>query len=350
MLNKLKQIVGLLLVIALTACGGGGTEVAYRVNFSGSVTGLAAGQILIMEGKIPKTNQTVLITRMGSGNFSADIELPKGMNINDAGEAIVTVTNQPSDGSNCKLSFVSTAAITVVCTPKSTAAGLYQGAQTTAGLVNTNTYGQLVLLNNGSFWYFVGSRNSTSQFIINGLYTGTITSNNGQFQITQGQDVFLKSSDRLISGSGNYSDGKVNGSFRQGIATVTFNLEAPSLTTYSFLQKPTASTIAGNYRATIADSLRAENINFSVDGAGAFRSTTPLGCNISGSIVPLTTGENLYAMTVSFGGSPCAQPNATNAGILYLYTYTATGTTDFTAAVTNQSNNSGALILGSRVQ
>ena len=187
------------------------------------------------------------------------------------------------------------------------AAGLWHGATDTKREVNA------VTLSDGR--YFAVYSGATGSSSIGGGVQGTATVSDGR----------LNSSD-LLSFSVELQP-PVNGTFTaqvvprfviDGTATVPNQPTVSFEANYEaeFEQTPTLTGIAGSYTGEAGFASGVRPATFNIDAAGAVTSTIN-GCNITGTVTPRTDG-NVYDLTAVFGGAPCALPNLTFTGVVFL--------------------------------
>lgn len=85
---------------------------------------------------------------------------------------------------------------------------------------------------------------------------------------------------------------------------------------------------------------------FSIDAAGVLAATN-LGCSLSGSVKPRSSGKNVYTISLSFGQSPCTAPGKTFSGVAISY-LTSSGQRQFTAAMQDPTLALGSMLYAQR--
>lgn len=343
MVFNIKVLLTSILFALLTACGGGGGGTTYQALINGTVSGLPTGQQLTLQASLPTTNQTLPIIITQNGAFSSQITLPSGYNLTNSGVMNVVITQQPT-GAYCNSSFITSTAITIACRPTNTAAGFYTGPQTITGAISPNNYALAFIKNNGEYYYVPAIQTTFNNF--KGLIYGSGTSANNIFTSTTGVDIF---STPQVSPSlkANYTSQAIfNSTIQYQVGTITGTLSAPNASFYSFITSPTLSAISGTYTLTMANSVAAYNMNLVVSSTGSFSGSNSAGCAISGTLTPMTTGENAYNAVFTYGPSPCKQANATNTGFILLYS--GSGQTNIFGAVLNSSTTDGMLLAGTK--
>ena len=333
------------LAATLFGCGGGGTNTTYQITFSGTVTGLQTGQSVTLLGALATTGQTLPIAISQNGSFNSTLVLPTGFDLSTAGTAAVTVSKQPSSG-NCTVSFVNTSSITVVCTATATAAGYYVGSQTVSGVTSSVNYAKLFIKNNGEYWLrsYVNNGQSIS---VQGLYYGNGTSSSGSYISTSGVDVFSAAKSPATLKGTYISNTSFDSTATSAGATISGKLAVPGPTSYSFITSPTLTATSGNYNFSFATTAGAQTLTLSVTSTGALSGATTSGCVITGNVSPMTTGENAYDISISYGAAPCTSPNVINTGFAVIEINTAG--TQINGAALNSGKTDGMLFLGTKL-
>jgi len=291
-----KHTLALILLSILSACGGGGGT-TYQTTFNANVSGLSVGESVTVVASL-YADRTLTQTSVVSQNglWSATINLPDGKMI--AFDAKIQVTQQPS-GKSCTVTYsdldVASTNNTIKCAPIS-AAGLYSGK---AGPDSGPGVATLVILNDASYWLFLGSEISGTSIYTKlargeaGVTTSsTYTSNRG---VNVGNIPF----NDQIGLSGTYNPNvSFDGFLTERESTFKLSLKPLPVSSYQFTEVPNLSKIVGSYSNG--------NEDFTISSPlGALTGLTSDGCQYSGVVSPKTTGENLYDLTISYGAAPC---------------------------------------------
>ena len=344
MLRTLKYVFLLSLLSLVTACGGGGgAATTYQISFNGVVTGLPSGQQVTLLASIPTTSQSIPITLNTNGSFSSQITLPSGYNFSNSGSATVVISQQPNAG-RCSVSFVSTTAISVDCATVVGAAGLYIGAFTTPTL--PNGIGHMFIANDGSYLLTVGNYNSTTNITTySGMIKGIGSSASNVYSSNNGIDVFsnpILVNDAVSATFSSFSS--ITGTLTENSVNYSLNLTvAPN---YSFNGTPSLASIAGTYALNLVSRASSTTVLVPINTVGQFNATTSSGCVIAGSVTPMTTGENAYNFSISFGPSPCPSPSITQTGSVVVRT--TSGGTQLVGGIFSSNQTSGTLIVGTK--
>ena len=332
MFTKIKHLATIVLTTFLVACGGGG-ETQLLVVFNGTVTGLGSGESLTLIGSLPTTLQSTTINVSANGPFSGSITLPSGFNFTTAGKATAVIGTKPV-GKTCIVSFVTTTDITVACSSSTTAAGFYVG---TLGITNGNA--QMLILNDGAYWMWIGTSDGTTTSIF-----GLIQSNAGSwtstgYTSTAGVDLFSNPQITNVGVAATYIAGtSLTGALSEGTASYSLALTVPSAVAYRYSDTPTLSKISGSYSLN--------NGILSVAATGNLTGQMSSGCTFAGTATPRTTGENAYNISITYGAAPCTSPNLQTSGIALLKTTTLG--TQMLGAVTNSSKTLGEKFVGTK--
>lgn len=196
-------------------------------------------------------------------------------------------------------------------------------------LPGSSTLFQMLVLENGQFWTFYGTRPvASSSWRVEGFAQGTGTSN-GTFFLASGARNFPKppslGGNAIASASYNATARSISGSITDATTTSTFNSVAQLAPAYDYSAAAVLSRL--NFDWTVAD-LAGHRYTLSVDGAGGFSGTpiAPATCGFSGSFVPRGTGKNVFNVVMTHGGNPCTHQNLASSGIAYLSPLAAGGT------------------------
>jgi hypothetical protein len=83
-----------------------------------------------------------------------------------------------------------------------------------------------------------------------------------------------------------------------------------------FEQTPTLARVAGSYTGEAGFALGIRPATFNIDANGGVTSSIN-GCSITGNVTPRTDGD-VFDLSVVFSGPPCALPNLTFTGVVFL--------------------------------
>ena len=125
---------------------------------------------------------------------------------------------------------------------------------------------------------------------------------------------------------------------------MTFTGGAISGSTYNY---NTAAAVAQISGAWSLQSLTGDTVALNIQGSGAFTATSSLGCNFSGAVAPRPSGKNVFTVSLTFGGSPCALPGTSASGVAVAYPLTAGGT-QLIVAVRDGARTYGTAAFGTR--
>lgn len=337
-LNALHTAV--LTSIALVGCGGGGGgggATIYQTTFNANVSGLDAGESITVVASLYADKTLSQSTNVSqNGVWNTTIKLPEGLMI--AFDTKIEVTQKPS-GKSCTVTSpdldVTSTTNTIKCVPIS-AAGAYYGT-----LGSTTGRATLLVLNDGSYWMLIGAENAGvstySVLIQSAAGTSTPTTFTSTTGVNVGANPFRNNSSLIGTYVPNTS---FTGTLTDNGVPYALTLTSLPVKSYQFLDSPTLAKITGNYSST--------SNTFNVSSSGVLSGSTPGGCQYVGTVTPKTTGENLYAVAITYGGSPCASvlQGATLNGVFILET-TVLGTQILGAAI-NNAKTSGNLFVATK--
>lgn len=189
-----------------------------------------------------------------------------------------------------------------------TAEGAYAGTLTGG----TSNAFEMVVLEDGSYWALYGQQ-SNGALYVNGFVQGSGTSANGNFSSANARDFgFVPSVAGTVSATyvaGTSISGTVTAT---GVGAVSFSGTTAAIAPYVYNQPASLAGVAGNWNMSL---LTGETAAIVVNSSGAFTGVSSLGCQFSGSLVPRASGKNVFNVSLTFGGSPCALPNQVGTGV-----------------------------------
>lgn len=194
-------------------------------------------------------------------------------------------------------------------TTPSSAQGVFSGTTS-----NGSSF-QSIILPNDTFYAIYGTT-SGNVFYISGMMTGQGTSNNGKYTASV-TDFYNTGVTYTGSVNATYVTGaSIAGTVSEsGNPNVTFNGAAEPISSFNYSTPALLSSISGAWTGTLMNGSTATvNINTS----GTF-SGSDSGCSFSGSLTPDSSGKNFFNISLTYGASPCASPNQTQAGVAVDY-------------------------------
>ena len=331
---RLKNLSILALTALLTACGGGGGGTMYQTTFNANVSGLETGESITLVASLyaDKTlTQTAVVSQ--NGMWSTTIKLPEGLMI--AFDTKIEVTKQPA-GKSCVVTYpnleVNSLSNTIKCLPISPS-GFYTGK-----LGTTNGRASLLIMNDGSYWMWAGTEDvgttNYSALIQSDIGKSTATS----YTSTSGVNIAKTPFQNNLSLLGTYvSNTSFVGTLTENALAYPLTLTPTSLKTYQFSDSPTLEKITGTYASAVE--------TITISPAGILSGSITNGCQFGGTVTPKTTGENVYAVSLTYGGSPCStvQQGTTLNGVFVLQT-TVSGK-QILGAVINNAKTGGSIII-----
>ncbi len=187
------------------------------------------------------------------------------------------------------------------------AQGVYSGT-TTSGL-----FFDAIILPNDYFYARYGESPS-------GMMDGQGVSSSGDFTATITDHSFTAQQKYSGSLSGTYvPDQSFRGTVTEsGQPTVSFSTAMLPTATLDFNAPATFSAIAGTW--TWSDGVTS-TMTIGSDGAlsGTPFNGTFVGCSVSGTISPDSSGKNFYDISMTFSGSSCPVANQSGSGIILLW-------------------------------
>lgn len=198
-------------------------------------------------------------------------------------------------------------------TPSATP-GAAQGVY--SGTTSTGTAFSTIVLPNDSIWVLYGT-STPSIFYVAGMMTGQGASKSGSYTANL-QDFYWTGATYTASVTATYVPGaSMNGSVTEGggVGTYTFSGAPLASSNYNYSAPASLSAVSGTWRGTLLDGTSAI---LTISTSGTLTGSN-LGCSFTGKVAPDSSGKNLFAVSLTFGGSPCVLPGQTASGIGITY-------------------------------
>ena len=225
--------------------------------------------------------------------------------------------------------------------PASTSAQIASAEGLYTGTTSTNRTVTGIILSDGTYYVLYSPQGSSS--FIAGVVQGTGTTTGGSFASTDAKDFNLEGQGILSASVSSSFTAK--SSFNGTVSYPALNQSVTFTTTYDtdYDTTPSLNAIAGTYAGQSAVVGGSENATVVLSSSGALSGSGNSGCTFSGQATPRAHG-NAYDLTVTFGGSPCANANTTTKGIGY---YRAS-TKRLYAAGLNSGRTNGFIYVGAK--
>lgn len=191
------------------------------------------------------------------------------------------------------------------------AEGAYAGPLTGSG----GSRFDMLVLENGEYWLIHGTTIGDMLFVA-GFTQGNGDSNSGSFTSGNARDYSLAGT-LSAAVSATYTAGtSIQGTVTYpGASTVSFSGTKAEAAPYDYASPPTPASIAGEWQVTHLDG----SLGIATIGLDGAFTTVSGSCASSGTVRPRASGKNIYDVTQTFGGAPCATPGVSGRGIgIYL--------------------------------
>lgn len=180
------------------------------------------------------------------------------------------------------------------------------------GSSSSGTFVQVVILENGTLLGVggiptVGGLAITEVYKISLQASGTTVSSIGG----KAYDLATQQSAALTISGSFVPNTSAALTATSGSATRTVSLTAAQAANYIYDTAATAAAVAGSWPGFFTTG---DSGTVTVASNGSYSTTTSLGCQISGAIVPRASGKNVYDVSVNLGPAPCALPNTSASG------------------------------------
>jgi len=207
---------------------------------------------------------------------------------------------------------------------RSLAQGVYEGTITYTGFNNNSSSisfsQQSIVLENGEFFIIYGNTYNNA-FLVDGFQHGTGQISGSTFYSYDLTDHFFNdNSISSVSGgrltadfvAGNY----FNGQSSQTDSTADFTGTAPATSVYNYNSAADLTAVTGTW--SMVD-LIGNQLTMDIGSSGSVTGTYTSGCSFTGTLTPRSSGKNVFNTAISFGPTPCPQPNQTLTGIARNY-------------------------------
>jgi hypothetical protein len=212
-----------------------------------------------------------------------------------------------------------------------TAEGLWHGTTNTGRALSG------VAVDDGTYWFIYSLVGNSA--VVAGVAQGNATSSNGSITSSNGLDFNFEGLGVLdFTLEGTYEKKRsLDGSITYSGSTVTFTSSYD--TDYDLT--PSLTDIAGTYTGSAYTSGGLDSATVTFTDAGAIAGIGVSGCTFSGSASPRANG-NIYNVSVTFDGLPCANGTDTVTGVAYF----DTPTKQLTSVGLNSGRTDGFIYVG----
>ena len=219
------------------------------------------------------------------------------------------------------------------------AEGVYEGR------VSNNLGFQLAILENDQFYSLIGTTDSQGVFRVQSLVEGRGTSSNGAITASNVREYVSDGQVRTGTLNGTFiPKTSVAGTITSAGASLTFSSQASPTTNYNYDTPATLAEITG---AWPGETFTGEGVNFTVSATGSVSGTSQLGCAFTGSVVPRSSGKNVYDVSITYGTANCLFPGATFTGAA-LVTRLSSGQRQLVIAANNSARTAGGVVFATR--
>lgn len=223
--------------------------------------------------------------------------------------------------------------------PGASAEGVYGGTLSGASVSNF----QMLVLDDGEYWVMYGNR-TADRFLVAGFAQGHATTSNGKFTSSDARDFStIPATSGTISATYT-STPSISGTVKADAGgTASFSGGPIPGSLYDFDARPQVSDVVGSWSLT---TLQGSPMDLQVAPNGSFTANSN-GCSISGTMRSHSSGKNVFALSITFGGAPCALAGQRTTGIGVAYPV-ASGATQLLVAAVNGDRTVGAAAFGTR--
>ena len=194
---------------------------------------------------------------------------------------------------------------------------------------NGNAFETIILPNDE--YYAIYGPTSGNGFVISNMMTGQGSSDNGSYTATVTD----------FNNTGTFSSGSVSATYvvgssingkltEAGNPAVSFNGTVVPSSQFNYYTSASLSDVTGIWTGSLLDGATA---TVTISSNGAFSGSDSSGCSFSGTIAPDSSGKNFFAISLTYGASPCLLPNQSASGMAVDYLLSDGVTRQLLAAV-----------------
>lgn len=232
---------------------------------------------------------------------------------------------------------------------RSLAQGVYDGTIVYFNGPDVQLNQQTIVLETGEFFIVYGATRDDVYFV-DGVQNGSgriELGTNRFFADNNVNDYFFDRDSNSINAvyngdlRANFSSGGFfNGSASLPDSRAEFVGTVPATAVYNYNTAADLASISGGWNAL---DLLGNALAFSIDASGNLVGNYPSGCQFSGTLTPRASGKNVFNVSISFGSTPCPQPNLTFNGVAIDYALAAPSRALVIAGTTSDRFNGTAL-------
>lgn len=203
---------------------------------------------------------------------------------------------------------------------------------------------QALILDNDEFWSLYGTE-SADTTLVTGFIQGQGLSKDGSYTSSDLKDfgyfpAIARTMDaRYVAGT------SLSGTLTRAGGSQTFTGTAMSAAEYDFATAATVSSVVGPWSMGIVNGA---SVTLSISASGTFSGISSEQCQFSGTVAPHSSGKNVFAFNLIFGGAPCLDPNQPANGIAITYLVNGGPTRQLIMLGVNSARTDGAGLIGTR--
>jgi len=214
--------------------------------------------------------------------------------------------------------------------------GFYEGT-VTGGVATAFDF---IALEDGTFYALAFDANGS----IVSYEQGTGTSSDGHFSSSNARDFINAPTTNAAIAATFVAGTSFNGTLTGPDGTVTLAAAAVPASEFDYNKPAALADVAGNWTMALDDG---EYASVTVSNVGAVSSISSGGCQATGTAKPRASGKNIFDVSMTSGGAPCAYPGQTTTGIALSGT-SDDGTRGLIVMTVNSARTVGGLAVGVR--
>lgn len=175
---------------------------------------------------------------------------------------------------------------------------------------------------------------SGNQLLLGGMITGQGTATGTLYNASVTDFSYTGSANSGTFSGSRFSGASMDGSLTENGNVTTFTAASDLNSVWDYaspLEGPASpSAISGTWTGTLLDGM---TTTVTISSTGNLTGSSS-GCSFTGTVVPDSSQDDFYDVSLTFGGSPCSFPNQTANGIAVEYVLSDDVTNQLLAAVT----------------
>src|SRR3984885_7964768 len=207
------------------------------------------------------------------------------------------------------------------------------------------TFWTIILPNDKLFGIY--GKAQGNQLLLDGMITGQGTTNSSGYTASVTDFFYTGSVKSGILSASDFTGASLDGTPAEDGTVTTFTGTSVLGSVWDYgttFQTPASlSSVSGTWTGTLLDGI---TTTVTISSTGSVTGSSS-GCSFTGTVMPDSSKDNFFDVSLTFGGSPCAFPNQAANGIAVEYLLSDNVTNQFLVAVT-VGNSAGTVFAAER--